>query len=150
MISFARESLIRNRAELEPIFLQHWCSVTPDFHDATLHFDWDSYAEFERTGKVHLMIIRDDGDIVGYQLCLASTHLHSKDFQTAQTAFFYVLPEYRDRMIPSRLFRETEKSLKELGIQHLYVGCKADKDLAPLFVRLGYHQVEALYAKVLA
>jgi ribosomal protein S18 acetylase RimI-like enzyme len=146
-MTYQRESLIENRAELEPLFVLHWNSVTPDFEDAELGFNWDAYAGLELAGAVHFMVLRDEGKIVGYQLCLMSPHLHSQASMTAHTVFYYLLPTYRDRMIPSRLFRETEKSLKATGVHHAYLGFKSDHDLSPILVRLGYHQVETIHAK---
>lgn len=149
-MTFAREGLIENRAELEPLFDAHWQDVTPDFCNVELGFDWETYAALEETGQVHLMVARESGKIAGYHLCLARRHLHSIETQVATTAFFFLIPEFRSGWNGVELFRSTEVSLKSLGIQSLYVGSKITKDLSPIFLRLGYHQVETIWAKVIA
>lgn len=149
-MTFAREGLLCNRAELEPLFEAHWADVQPDFGNVELGFDWETYKALEDSGKVHLMVARADGCIVGYQLCIGQRHLHSMATQVATTAFFFMLPEYRKGWAGFNLFRETENSLRRLGIRNVYVGCKTTKNLAPVFVRLGYHEVERTFAKEIA
>lgn len=147
---FVHEGLMDNRAELEPLFQQHWDDVTPDFEGIGFGFDWQTYAQLEKMGAVHFMVAREHNKIVGYQLCIIRPHVHSKKDVVATTTFFFMLPEYRSGWNGVELFRATERSLKSFGIKNLYVGCKADKDLSRIFLRLGYHEVERIYAKVIA
>lgn len=149
-MTFHRESLSRNRAELEPLFEAHWKAVPPDFDNVELGFDWEQYGWMEKNGNVHLMVARDEGSIVGYHLVIAQRHLHSMKTQVGVTAFFYLLPQHRKGWSLVNLFKATERSLKEIGVNNLYLGHKTSRNLAPIMRRMGYHQVEALYAKRLA
>ena len=157
-VTFAREGLIENRTELEPIFEAHWEDVVPDFGNVALRFDWDSYGAMEKAGQVHFMVARAGECIAGYHLCLANRHLHSMGTQVAMTAFYYMLPAFRNGFTVMRLFRESEKALKSLGIQSIYLpvktwrktGRNVERDLAPLLMRLGYYDVERTFAKELA
>lgn len=149
-MTFAREELLENRAELEPIFTAHWQDVKPDFGNVSLGFDWETYAELERTGQVHFMVARENGHIAGYQCCIARRHMHSQETQVATTAFFFMLPEYRKGWTGVRLFQETERSLAGLGVRNIYTGTKTSKNIAPILRRLGYHEVESVFAKEIA
>jgi N-acetylglutamate synthase-like GNAT family acetyltransferase len=148
-MTFSREGLMENRAELEPIFRAHWQDVTPDFEGICLGFDWLTYAELENMGAVHFIVAREDKKIVGYQMCIIRPHIHSKDSVVASTTFFFMLPEHRKGWSGVNLFRATEASLKSIGVKNLYVGCKKDKNLSSLFLRIGYHEVERTFCRTL-
>ena len=42
-----------------------------------------------------------------------------------------------------------EQSLKEIGVQKIYMGTKLHMDISPILTHLGYKQIEKSFAKVI-
>lgn len=148
-VTYAVENLATARDEMEALFPLHWAEVARDRDTIILDPDWDSYYAFEAVGQFHCMVCRVDGNLAGYHICFVRPHLHYKNSLSAITDIFFIHPDHRQGRIGVQLFKESEKSLRERGVQKIYLGCKISKDLTPLFERLGYAKIEYVFAKVI-
>jgi len=148
MISFAVERWPTFYADAKYIFDEHWKEAALDRDKITLSIDLDKYAALDKSGMLHIMVMRDDRVVVGYYLSLVFLHPHYKDAgPMAFVDVYYLRRKYRKGAHGIMLFKETEKSLKELGVTKMYGSCKAKMDKTKLFLALGWQLADFCFAK---
>ena len=149
MITFKVEKWRELYPELSLLLPKHWEEIAISHKEVPLDVDYDKYAELCDTGILHILTARDDTKLIGYHVAMICGHIHYKSTLHGITDVYYVLPEYRGRMVGVRLFKEVELSMRERGVVKLYTGTKIHHDMGRLFERLGYHETERLYTKLL-
>lgn len=158
MITYQKESFSALRYELNPIIGVHWEEVALDRETIPLNPWWDRYMQLETQGNLHVLVVRDNGRLIGYYFGLVAPHLHYAQSITAHTDIFYLDPEYRSGYTGIKLFIEAEKMLRRLNVQKMYIankvhgtihGRKQTLDMQPVFTRLGFKFIEKHYAKLL-
>lgn len=131
------------------MFLQHWKEIALDQSVIKLDPDWQRYCLMEVQNQLHIMTVREGTKLIGYYFAIVLPHLHYKSSYTAYSDIFYILPEYRRGLAGYKLFRETEKMLKDLGVQKSYVMTKTHLPITMLMKRLKYRFIERIYTKLL-
>ena len=135
--------------ELPELFMAHYDEIALDKSVIKLDPDWNKYCQLELHGILHVMTVRDTAKLVGYHMSVVSTHLHYKSTITALSDIFYLLPEYRQGWTGYKLFEETEKMLKVLGVKKFYNVTKAHLPINIIMKRRGYRLVDKVYTKLL-
>lgn len=137
--------------ECQPLWLQHWLEVALSHAQIPLDPDVERYQAFADAGQLHILSMRDAEKLVGYHVTLCVGHLHYKGTLHGLVDLYYVLPAYRKGRAGVRLFQEAERALRARGVVKLQTATKihAHLDMSRLLERLGYTQVEKVYAKVL-
>lgn len=148
MITFQEESFEACLPELKPLFEIHWKEIALHQDIIKLDMCYDEYIAIEKQGGLHLIVARDAGRIVGYHLAFIRPHLHYRQSLSAIVDIYFVLPSHRGGT-GMRMLRFAEKSLKARGVQKIFTACKLHHDVGRLFDRLGYQEIERMYAKVL-
>jgi GNAT superfamily N-acetyltransferase len=136
------------RRDIEPLIELHWREIALDHNSIKLNPDWDEYDRMDKAGMLHLVSVRNDGAMVGYFIGIVRPHLHYKDSLTSFCDVVFIKPEYRQGMVGVKLFKEVTKSLKERGIQKVYLNTKAHHDFGVVLERLDYRKTETIYTKV--
>jgi hypothetical protein len=113
-----------------------------------LNVDWARYGELDAARKLATFIAKRDGVIVGYAVFVVQTHIHYQDALVAANSAVYAAPEVRAGRVVLKLLRFAEMGLKAQGVQKIYYHVKREKDFGRLLGRLGYQDVERMYAKV--
>ena len=149
MVTYTVERLADAQRELETLLPLHWREVAKHQDTIKLAPDWPFYYQQEASGKLHLLVVRAAGRMIGYHIAFVSPHPHYRHSLTASVDIYFVLPEYRKGRVGLRLFKEAEKSLKARGVQRILTSTKVDADKSLLFERLGYRRVEYVYSKLL-
>ncbi len=149
VIAYQKETWAKLLPELPALFVMHWQEVGLDREKIPLDPDWERYALLEAQGILHMVTARDDGILIGYYVALVLPHLHYKSSRTAFSDIFFIHPEYRRGLTGYKLFLETEKMLKKLGVQKSYVMTKQHLPLNILMKRLKYRFIEKIYTKLL-
>lgn len=145
--------------EALPLMKRHYAEAF-DFTDKfPFNPQWEHYYELERQGALHVLSFRRKPDrlLVGYISIIVLPLLHTRDCLRARGDSFYILPAFRGGAGLSSPFlqaiREVERRMKELGVQRLeWVPKRKDGghvDSGPVFRRLGYREVEYVFAKLL-
>ena len=116
----------------------------------TLSFDPRSYRfhrpMLEREGY---FVMEKDGKIIGV-IAGNFVQFPTSDFKVFQEIIWYVLPEYRKHGI--KLFRETEKHCKSIGIQAVIMGNMANLNndkMDKFYKSQGYKTLEVQWVKIL-
>jgi L-amino acid N-acyltransferase YncA len=105
------------------------------------------YRDFETTGRLHLVVARENGKVVGYHLSVVRTHPHYKTSLTAYTDVYFLSKECRKGFAGVRLFREVERTLKARGVEKMFTGTKKSLDMTRVFEYLGWTETERTFTK---
>lgn len=135
--------------EMRVLWPAHWEEIAINRDTIKLAPDYQSYEAFDDSGALHIVTAREGGKIAGYHISIVKTHLHYKNDLHGFTDVYYISPEYRQGWVGIKLFKYVEKTLKARGVKKLFTGTKLHLDMGPLFERMGWHETERLYTKVL-
>lgn len=111
--------------------------------------DFKSYEEYERTGALHIVVMRDNGVLAGYHISIIRFHLHYKTSLNAFTDVYFISKNHRKGLAGIKLFKEVEKTLKARGVEKIFTGTKKHLDMSKLLEYLGYTSTETLFTKML-
>lgn len=147
MVTFELAPYSVLREEIKPLIVGHWEEIALDRSSIALDPDWDEYDAMAARGELHLLTARNDGELVGYYVGIVKPHLHYKSSLTAYNDIIYIKPQYRQGMTGVRLFKEVERTLKERGVQRMYMNTKEHLNFGVILERLGYKKAETIYTK---
>lgn len=136
-------------AEMAPFAPLHWAELAVTKEEVPLDLDWERFNEIDNAGKLHTVIVRDNGVMIGYHVTLVGPHLHYKSTLHGMVDLYYVLPEYRKHKVGLGLFSFAERSLKQLGVVKIITGTKCHLPNDSLFEHLGYVNTDRTYAKAI-
>lgn len=149
MISYALESMIAIKDELEPFIIPHWEELGLDHQDVPVALDWSRYTYLDEQSKLHCVTVRKDGVLIGYHITVLATMLHYKDTLHGVVDLYYIKPEHRKGRTGLRMFQFAERSLKHLGVTKLITATKLHLDHGRMFEFLGMKPTEMTYTKIL-
>ncbi len=149
MITFSVESWFEVVEEMKPLWPAHWEEVAMNKDEIKLNPDFKTYEQYQTDGALHIVVMRENGALVGYHISIVRPHLHYLQSLSAFTDVYYVSPKHRKGLAGIRLFQEVEKSLKARGVQKIFTGTKKHLDMSKLFEYLGYKSTETLFTKLL-
>lgn len=147
MVTYQVESWSDARAEMAPLWADHWKEVALNQAEIPLNPDFDTYDQYERMGMLHIVVARSEGKVIGYHFSVVRPHLHYKQSLSAFTDIYYIAPQFRAGRVPLRLFEHVEKTLKARGVEKLFTGTKLSLNAGPLFEHMGWKPTEMLYTK---
>lgn len=137
------------RREMLPLLVQHWKEIALNHLDVPLDIDHERYDAMDESGALHIVTVRQDGELVGYHVAIVAGHLHYKSTLHGITDVYWLAPAHRQGFTGIRLFKAVERELAAMGVRKLFTGTKVHLDMSKLFERLGYKRVEYLYAKLI-
>lgn len=147
MITYMVEPWSSVWPELQPLWNAHWEQVALNRDKIKLNVDMEAYAKYEAEGALHVMVVRNDGKVIGYHLSIIRTHLHYKDSLNAFTDVYYLDKEFQGTTVGVKMFKEVEKTLKARGVEKMFTGTKISLDRGKIFDYLGWTETERLYTK---
>jgi hypothetical protein len=145
---FAVEQYMDVLPELRLLLPEHWAEIALDKGTIALSPDYATYEAMAKAGILHLVTARIVDELVGYHLSMIRAHLHYKASLTCFTDVFYLKPEHRKGMTGYRMLKFFRDSVKERGVQKVYMGTKLAHDIGPVLERLGFKPIERLYTQV--
>lgn len=105
------------------------------------------YQEMENSGILHLLTVRDEGEMIGYHISFVRPHPHYADMLCGFVDAYFLTPSKRKGMIGVKMIKKAEESLKARGVRKLFTGTKNSKDMSKIFEYLGWHLTEQLFTK---
>ena len=109
--------------------------------------DYGRYIKLQEAGVYTVVTCRDDGKLVGYSVFSVFPHIRYMDCKFAKEDLYYIVPEYRGNGLGTKLFIETEKVLKEQGVDQIVFTTKIYSDHSSIFEKLGYELFEKSFTK---
>jgi N-acetylglutamate synthase-like GNAT family acetyltransferase len=147
MITAAVEPWRPTLDEMLPLLPLHWEELALDKDKVPLMPQWLVYDERDAKGELQIVVLREDGRIIGYYWGLISPGLHYASCLTANMDIFFVHPEHRKGRNGIILFQAVERDLRRRGVQRWFVGTKLHRDCSALFRRLGFEPIEIHHSK---
>ncbi len=145
MITYQMEPWKSFIQEAKFILPRHWEELALDKDKVPLDPIYEIYDTKDSKDEVMVITVRELGKLIGYFIGFISPALHYRSCLTCTMDIFYIVPESRGSNCGFGLFKEVEKECKKRGVQRLFVGSKMHKDIAFLFNKLGYTEVERYF-----
>lgn len=149
MITYAVEDWLAIKGEVLPLLYRHWVEVALDRDSIPLVVDFDTYDALAAAGILHIVIARNDGELVGYFWALVKNHLHYASTLMAFTDIIFIDKPHRKGRAGQGLIRAMEESLNGRGVKKIFIATKTKLNLGPLFERMGYGVHEVIYSKMI-
>lgn len=149
VIEFKVEPYEVLKEEILPLLPLHWQEIALDHNSIQLDPDWDEYDRMGYSGQLHLITARNGDELVGYFVGIVKPHLHYRKSITCFSDVLYIKPEHRKGRTGIRLFKEIERTLKDRGVEKVYINTKRHLDFGPVLEYLLYRDTEGVYTKVI-
>ena len=109
--------------------------------------NYESYLAREEEGAVQVVVVRDDGRLIGYYISFIYQHPHYKNDLFAVNDILFLERAYRGSTIAYRMFKYAEKELKKLGVSVIMMTMKTQHPFVRLCESLGMEEHEIVYSK---
>lgn len=150
MITYQTEKWRTVLPEMEPLLVEHWREIALGHDKVPLDVARERYQQLCDEGSLHIVAVRDSGQLVGYHVAIVSGHLHYLSTLHGITDVYFLLPQYRKGRTGIHLFQRVEAEMRGLGVKKLFTGAKlhtANGQSGRLFEYLGYQPTETLFTK---
>ena len=135
--------------EMSLRYPEHWEELALDKSSIPLAPDYAKYNAMADAGMLHVVTARSSGVLVGYFIFVITPGLHYVTTRMALYDIFYLRKPYRKGYNGMRFIQFAETSLREAGVDKMYVGVKLNNDFGKVFERLGFTPAERIYIKLL-
>jgi GNAT superfamily N-acetyltransferase len=128
-----------------PLGLKHWAEIA-HYKDIPMAPDVDTYNRLEAAGALRCFTVRDSGKLIGYAAFMVQRHLHY-DIKYAAQDVLFVDEAHRAGRTGYKLIRFSEERLRAEGVALVTQHVKKTNNVGRLLERMGYEEVDAVYAK---
>jgi GNAT superfamily N-acetyltransferase len=146
-VTFQEERFDACLPELLAHVKAHWEETQRDHATMPLDLDLDAYHFMEAEGKLALVTVRTEGQLVGYCTSFLQAHLKSRHVVCGVVDAYYLAPAYRGQGWGTELFQTVQQVLRARGVQRLFCDTKPWQDLSQMFERDGWRYVGKNYSK---
>jgi hypothetical protein len=95
---------------------EHWQEVATHKHLMKLNPDLPRYRQLDHEKRLHIVIMRDDDEIVGYSVHVINTMLHYRNVVIADDDVHFLVSRLRGTGEHARLRQFAMSTLKERGV----------------------------------
>lgn len=157
MITYSWEALDQLLADgLRDLAYEDWQEVENHTAEVPLDIDWDRMRSLEAGHVYRIIAARRDGVLVGYNAFFLNYHMRYRGTVYAISDVLYLKPEERRGMTGVLFLKESDRLLKEAGVQkvrysiktHVRLGVRAGT-VGDLLKHLGYEHVEDVFSKLM-
>lgn len=132
--------------EAMPLTVKHWDEVPfGPWKDIGLDVNTENYLLAEQEGYLRVLIVRDEGKLVGYVILLTSEMNHHKGVWQAVTDVIYVDPEYRGKGVAKMLFEACTLECKNNGISFFSVVVNPNLDFSSMLEKMSAKLTDKIY-----
>ena len=149
MITAMVEKFGNDFSEIKALLQLHYKELALNQDRVPLDPRWDVYNEYEESGTLVYVTLREAGQLIGYVICIVAPGLHYKTCLTAIMDIMFVDPSKRDTLARGALMLidTLEAELRRRGVQRWFMGTKLHKDIGAIFKRRKFVAVEMTYTK---
>ena len=149
MITYQVEKLETCLEEMKPLLEKHWEEVAWYKDEIDFNPDYDKYYQVEAIGMLHVVTVREDGELIGYNINFINAHLHYSDHKYAVNDIIFLKPEHRHASAAIDLISFTEKELKKLGVSVMTMHMKLAHPFKSLMEHVDFAPQEYVYSKLI-
>jgi len=132
--------------EIKPLLEEHWEEIAMYKDKIEFSPDYDKYISLQNMGMLHVVVVRDDGKLVGYFVSFIQPHIHYKKHLFAVSDILYIHPDYRGSTVAYRMFKYAKQELREVGVSVLMIHMKTAHPFGRLCEALGMEKQELSYS----
>ncbi len=121
--------------------------ITGAFGQEQINPDVEAYQRLDDMGRLIIVTARDGKKLVGYATSAIQQHPHFTQTKIGFGDTTYLLPEYRKGLTGMKLFRMTEKLMKELGVKRYLAPVFGTGAMEAIFKRMGFTAEHTIYSK---
>lgn len=147
MIEYKVETLDTCLEEMKPLLHKHYLEVALYQDKIEFNPDYDKYYTMEEMGMLHIVTVRDDGNLIGYFISMINENIHYSDHTYALNDVLYVDEDYRNSGVGQTMFDYAEAQLENLGVSVIIIHMKTEKPFDSLCENLDYDYAERIYTK---
>lgn len=144
MMVYCTESYEEIVDDIVPMLEKHWKEVEWGQDIVPLNPNLDYYKNSE---AARFYTIRNDNDLVGYNVFTVFDHPHHKGTVFALNDMLYIDPEYRHLGYAQGFVMYSEDKLSEEGVSVVTYSMKKDYPFTDLMTSLGYEHTENIFSK---
>jgi len=143
LISYHSESLYQLMPDIFQLLEMHHAESHQQTYGTELATDWDQYRQMESCGLLRIFTVRDDGDLVGYDIFIVGPHRHAMGSCVAISDAVYVKPEYRG-FTAVLLMKKSDKALIDSGVNCIVRNSQTNTKVQSLLQKMGYTPSELM------
>lgn len=108
----------------------------------------DQFRDVEKLGRLLIVTVREEGQIVGYWVGALLPHLHYKDCGLmCYTDMYFLAPSARKGNVGIRMLALAEEEAKKRGATKFYISCKVHQNHTELLERIGFKKSDFMFTK---
>jgi L-amino acid N-acyltransferase YncA len=135
------------RACLFAMHDEHWQEVAKFKELLKLNPDYSRYEQLDREKRALLVVMREDGRIVGYSLhIILRSHPHYRHVMVAEDDIHYLSPHLRKTGEHTRMRRFALERLKAQGVHIVTARTKFGHEHDHALRALGFEPMDSMYA----
>ncbi len=147
MIKYTVETLDECLEDMKPLLEKHYDEIAMYRDKIEFDPDYDMYYNLEAIGSLHMVTVRDDGNLVGYYVSFIHHNLHYKQNKFSVNDILFVHPDYRGSSVAYRMLKFVEAELRKIGCTVMTLHMKTDFPFEPLCEAVGMDKAEYTYTK---
>ncbi len=147
MYSFKEENTLEAVTECMLLAKAHYEEVEDKKSSIPFKFDINTYKALIDNDMLCTVIVRKDGNAVGYMANLVTKDLMTSKLSASEIGI-YLSPEVRGGKTFLKLMKATQQALKDKGVVQHMIMFKAGHDVG-MAQKLGYRHTETTYMKLL-
>lgn len=144
---FALEDYYDVIAEITPLAYAHHEEVDLYQGKVLMDPDFDTYGMLQDSGVLKIFTLRNDNELIGYNIFYVQNHPHYKGTLWAGNDLVYIDPAFRNTGTTPSFFNYCEESLRDMGAGVISYTMKVDKAFHSLMLLLEMDHAEQVYTK---
>jgi hypothetical protein len=123
-----------------------WEENCSDHASEPLDPDFAAYEALETAGKLRILTVRRDGEMIGYIIFVIYSHPHHAGLLCGHEDAFYLRKKHRKGITGAKMIREGVRLLKAEGVQRVFFTTDAANNCGPLLEALGFEKSNVVYS----
>lgn len=144
----AVEKLSTASINCQALLEKNWHEIAHYKNEIQLKPNWDELYRLDTIGKLFVLTLRKDHELIGYAAFVINRHLHY-DILVAFNDIIYIDPIYRKGNFGKELVIQSEIYAKTLGCKKIQFHIKPHLDWSPVLARRGYTHEELVHGRLL-
>lgn len=111
--------------------------------------DLETYEILNSLGKLHIVTVRKDGELVGYHLSIVDRLSHHRKILAAVGDLYWIRKDCRGARVGIKMFKKAEETLRTRGVKVFHNIANLNNPHSRLFEYLGHVPTVIRYQKVI-
>lgn len=146
MITYTLESWEDYYADTGEIWEAHYAEIAGDKR-MPMNPDVAMYRTLEAAGMLQILVVREDGRMIGYMIFSVHAHGHYADILCGFEDAYFIYISHRKGGIGIKMIRESIRHLKARGVKRIFIHTKKSHDMSRLLEHLGMTHSDEIFSQ---